>query len=53
MRDERRRLEALEPSSNEPLNVAERAKRAKRAELLRLRREVAAKDQNSASLGLC
>ena len=34
VRDERRRMEAVEGSSNEPLNVAERA------ELLRLRREV-------------
>ncbi len=47
VRDERRRIEALEASSNEPLNVAERA------ELLRLRREVAEKDKDLAFSGLC
>ncbi len=46
VRDERRRMEALQASSNEPLSVAERA------ELLRLRREVAEKDKDLAFLGL-
>jgi transposase len=45
VRDERRRMEALQASSNEPLSVAERA------ELLRLRREVAEKDKDLAFLG--
>ena len=45
VRDERRRMEALEASANEPLSTAERA------ELLRLRREVAEKDKDLAFLG--
>jgi transposase len=45
VRDERRRMEALEASANEPLTTAERA------ELLRLRREVAEKDKDLAFLG--
>ncbi len=45
VRDERRRLEALEANSNEPLSVA------KRAELLRLRREVAEKVKDLAFSG--
>jgi len=45
VRDERRRMEALEASANEPLTSAERA------ELLRLRREVAEKDKDLAFLG--
>jgi transposase len=45
VRDERRRMEALEASSGEPLNTAERS------ELLRLRREVAEKDKDLAFLG--
>jgi transposase len=45
VRDERRRMEALEASSGEPLNAAERS------ELLRLRREVAEKDKDLAFLG--
>ena len=45
VRDERRRIEALEASANEPLSTAERA------ELLRLRREVAEKDKDLAFLG--
>jgi transposase len=43
--DERRRMEALEASANEPLSTVERA------ELLRLRREVAEKDKDLAFLG--
>jgi transposase len=45
VRDERRRLEALEASSDVPLSTAERA------ELLRLRREAAEKDKDLAFLG--
>jgi len=45
VRDERRRMEALEASAGEPLNAAERS------ELLRLRREVAEKDKDLAFLG--
>ena len=44
VRDERRRLEALEGTSDEPLNAAERS------ELLRLRREVAEQDKDLAFL---
>ena len=45
VRDERRRMEALEATSNVPLSIAERG------ELLRLRREVAEKDKDLAFLG--
>ena len=45
VRDERRRMEALEASSGAPLSAAERS------ELLRLRREVAEKDKDLAFLG--
>ena len=45
VRDERRRMEALNASVNEPLNVAERA------ELLRLRREAAETAKDLAFLG--
>lgn len=45
VRDERRRMEALNASSAEPLSAAERS------ELLRLRREVAEKDKDLAFLG--
>lgn len=45
VRDERRRMEALEASSAEPLSSAERA------ELLRLRREAVEKDRVLAFLG--
>jgi transposase len=45
VRDERRRMEALEASSDVPLSVAERA------ELLRLRREAVERDKDLAFLG--
>jgi transposase len=45
VRDERRRLDAAGGSSNEPLSAAERA------ELLRLRRQVAEQDKDLAFLG--
>ena len=45
VRDERRRMEALEASSDVPLSVAERA------ELLRLRREAIERDKDIAFLG--
>ena len=47
VRDERRRLETLEGTSGEPLSSAERA------ELLRLRRQVAEQEKDLAFLGLC
>jgi transposase len=45
VRDERRRLETLAGSSDEPLSAAERA------ELLRLRRQVAEQEKDLAFLG--
>ena len=45
VRDERRRMEALEASSDVPLSTAERS------ELFRLRREAAEKDKDLAFLG--
>jgi transposase len=45
VRDERRRLEAIEAQSDVPLSTAERA------ELIRLRREAAEKDKDLAFLG--
>jgi transposase len=45
VRDERRRLEAVSGTSDEPLSAAERA------ELLRLRRQVAEQDKDLAFLG--
>ena len=45
VRDERRRMEALEATSNGPLSIAESG------ELLRLRREVAEEDKDLAFLG--
>jgi transposase len=45
VRDERRRLEAVQGTSDEPLGPAERA------ELLRLRRQVAEQDKDLAFLG--
>jgi hypothetical protein len=44
-RDERRRIDALEASSDVPLSVAERA------EVLMLRREISEKDNDLAFLG--
>jgi len=46
VRDERRRMEAIEGTSDEPLSPAERA------ELLRLRRQVAEQEKDLAFLGL-
>ena len=45
VRDERRRLETIEGSAGEPLSASERA------ELLRLRRQVAEQDKDLAFLG--
>ena len=45
VRDERRRMEALEGTSDEPLSPAERA------ELVRLRRQVAEQEKDLAFLG--
>ena len=45
VRDERRRLETLEGTSGEPLSLAERA------ELVRLRRQVAEQEKDLAFLG--
>ena len=45
VRDERRRMEALEGTSDEPLTPGERA------ELLRFRRQVAERDKDLAFLG--
>jgi transposase-like protein len=47
VREERRRIESLEVSSDVPLTAAERA------ELLRLRRQVAEQEKDLAFLGLC
>ena len=45
VRDERRRMEALEGTSDEPLSASERA------ELLRLRRQVAEQEKDNVFLG--